>query len=94
MTTHRPRRAAPGAELFAISSVVLVVAALLGPALMAARESARQRSRESQIRHVGAAVHSFHDINGHFPTSPAEAARSTRPRQKPAPRPAELVSPL
>ena len=96
-TMCRSRRAVPPAELFAVGCVVLLVAILLGPALVASRETARIRNRASQIRQIGTAVHTFHDSFEHFPASPGKATQASRPArapQQPDPGPADLISPL
>lgn len=87
-TRMAPRRAAPATELFAVGAVLLLVLTILGPAVLARREAARQRHKESQIRDLGNALSTFHDTHGRFPASPR------RVHEPPPRKAAEPMSPL
>ena len=54
-------------ELLVIISVILIVTALLLPAVQAAREAARRANCSSNLRQLSSAVISYHDIHGSFP---------------------------
>ncbi|WP_417730053.1 DUF1559 domain-containing protein [Rosistilla oblonga] len=54
-------------ELLVVIAVISIMAALLLPALMSARESARRVACRSHLRELGIAAHHFHDGFGHLP---------------------------
>lgn len=55
-------------ELLVVIAIIGVLVALLLPAVQAARESARRTQCKSQLREIGLAVQTYHDVNGYFPT--------------------------
>lgn len=56
-------------EVLVALVIIALMLALLLPAVMAARESARRALCASNMRQIGAALHSYHSANGCFPTS-------------------------
>ena len=56
-------------ELLVVIAIIGVLASLLLPAIQSARESARRMQCQSNIRQIGIALHTYHDIHKSFPNS-------------------------
>lgn len=56
-------------ELLVVVAIIGVLAALLLPAVQAAREAARRSQCANNMRQLGVAGQLFHDANHHFPAS-------------------------
>lgn len=54
-------------ELLVVVSVVSLITSLLLPAVQRSRESARRIQCQSQLRQIGLALHSYHDVHSAFP---------------------------
>jgi prepilin-type processing-associated H-X9-DG protein/prepilin-type N-terminal cleavage/methylation domain-containing protein len=54
-------------ELLVSMAVIAVLAALLLPALGAAREAARRMECTSRLRQIGIALHQYHEVHGGLP---------------------------
>lgn len=49
---------------------ILVMIALLLPAVQQAREAARRTQERNNLKQIGLGAHNFHDVHNHFPPAP------------------------
>ncbi|NQV24594.1 MAG: DUF1559 domain-containing protein [Rhodopirellula sp.] len=66
--TWRERSGFTVLELLTVMGIVSTLAAIILPAVGSAREAARRMQCVNQLKQVGIALHSYHEIHGSFPT--------------------------
>ena len=65
--------------VLAVIAILGVLLALLLPAILAARESARRNSCNCGFKQIGLAIHNFHDVNRRFPNLTSTSIRGVSP---------------
>jgi prepilin-type N-terminal cleavage/methylation domain-containing protein len=73
----RARRGFTLVELLVVIAIIGVLVALLLPAVQAARESSRRAQCTANLHQLGIAIHNFHDVKKHLPSSTRPLASST-----------------
>lgn len=66
-TTHRRCRGVTFFEVIIVISIFLIVASLLLPAVLHARQAADRSQSINQLKMLGLATHNFHDVNRGLP---------------------------
>lgn len=69
MSRNRTSSAFTLTEMLVVVGILVVLAALLLPSLVASRESARRSECANNLRQLGLAFHGFHDEHKRFPPS-------------------------
>ena len=60
----------PPAEFLVVPILILLVLALVGPALLSQREQARKQQKAARLEQLGVSLNNYHDTFQSFPASP------------------------
>ncbi len=76
MSRHPVTKAFTLVELLVVIAVIGLIAAMLLPAVQAAREAARRMQCGNNLRQMGLGLHAYHTTSNAFPSGQASASQS------------------
>ena len=89
MLPRQPRRGFTLIELLVVIAIIAILVAILLPAVQAARESARRAQCQNNLKQIGIALHTYHNVAKRFPSgmiatqftniTPSTSQRMTNP---------------
>ncbi len=77
----------PPAEYLVVPILILLVLALVGPALLSLREHARKQQKAARLEQLGVSLNNYHDTFQSFPASPTTKQQPPARRRESEPEP-------
>ncbi len=77
----------PPAEFIVVPILLLLVLALIGPALLSQREQARKRQKTARFQQLGVSLNNYHDTFQSFPASPTTKQQPPARKRESQPEP-------